>query len=138
MLETNIDDSTSENLGFVLEQLFELGINDAYFTSIQMKKNRPAIKLSVLCKLEKIEQVENFVFKHLSTIGIRKYKVDRTILKREIKKVKSSFGRCRVKVVTHQNETYVYPEYEDVKKISLKYDLSFNEVYNRIKNEIKI
>ncbi len=100
-----------------------------------MKKNRPAIKLSILCSRNKIIEVEDFIFKHLSTIGIRKHSVERTILTREVKTLNTNFGPCRVKIATHNDSQYFYPEYDDVKQISLEYDLSFHETYHQLKHE---
>ncbi|OOB78410.1 MAG: hypothetical protein ATN33_04905 [Epulopiscium sp. Nele67-Bin001] len=99
-----------------------------------MKKLRAATKITVLCTKQKVKEVEDILFKHLSTIGIRKYVCERTVLDRRIETVTTSFGDCRFKIVTHRDMTYAYPEYEDVKRIALDHDLSFNEVYSKLKS----
>jgi len=73
-LETNIDDCSGEVMGYVMAKLFELGAKDVYFTPIFMKKNRPAYELGVLCNYSDVEKMEEVIFKHTTTIGIRKYK----------------------------------------------------------------
>ncbi len=116
-----------------MELLLSIGVNDAYAQPIIMKKLRPATKITVLCTKHKVQEVEDILFKHLSTIGVRKYVCERTVLDRSIEIVKTQYGECRFKIVTHNGETYAYPEYEDVKRIALEQDLSFNEVYRGFK-----
>ncbi len=135
VLESNIDDSTGEALAFTMEKLIENGANDAFFTPIFMKKNRPATMLSVICKANKITAMEDIIFSNLTTIGIRKYKCERSVLSREMKKITTTFGECTVKVCKHNEKTYVYPEYEDVKAICLAKNLDFDAVYSTIKYE---
>lgn len=135
VLETNIDDSTGENLSYTMEKLFEKGATDVYFTSIYMKKNRPAVKLTVLCKEENITDMEYMIFTNTSTIGIRKYKTERSILSREIKRINTKYGEVNVKQCYYDNNKYFYPEYEDIKKICNETGLSYKTVYDEIKKE---
>lgn len=132
VLETNIDDSTGESLGYTMEKLFEKGAKDVFFTPIFMKKNRPAQMLKVICEEELINDMESIIFKHTTTIGIRKYKTGRTVLKREIKDIETIYGLIRFKMCTHDGNEYYYPEYEDVKAICDKTGLSYTEVYKNI------
>ena len=83
MLETNIDDCSAEVLGYVMEKLMDYAL-DVFYTPIFMKKNRPAYKLSVLCYEKYEKQVESIIFKNTTSIGIRKYGVERSILDRKI------------------------------------------------------
>ncbi len=136
VLETNIDDSSGEALAYTLDKLFTKGVNDAFFTPIYMKKNRPATKLTVICNSNIIGIVEDIIFSNLSTIGIRKYKATRSILAREIKKVETKYGMCTIKICTHKDNTYVYPEYDDVKALCDSQNLSFDDVYTSIKSEV--
>lgn len=130
LLETNIDDMSSEVYSYIFDKLFSLNALDVYTTSISMKKNRPAILLSVLVKEENVFDVEKFIFKETTTFGIRKTKFNRTALKREFKKIDTKYGEVTVKVGILDNEVIkVMPEYEDVKRISLEKNIPFHTLY---------
>ena len=98
-METNIDDCTGEMLGFVMEQLLDQGALDVFFTSIFMKKNRPAYRLTVVCKEKQMESLQKIIFTHTTTIGIRYRKEQRTILERKIKEIDTPLGKLQVKEV---------------------------------------
>lgn len=120
-LETNLDDCTGEAMGFTMEKLLESGAADVWYTPIYMKKNRPAYMLSVLCREEDIEDMEDIIFSNTTTIGIRRCKAERTVLDRKNEEIE--VGLCgkriaKVKVCEHKNEKYVYPEYESVKALA--------------------
>ena len=120
-----------------MEKLLKVSL-DVYYTSIFMKKNRPAYKLSVLCKKEDEEKVADIIFKHTTSIGIRKYDVDRIILEREIVEFDSSLGKAKVKCVKNKDEIYIYPEYEVVKGLAEKNNISITDVYFKIISEYKL
>ncbi|MEG1294412.1 MAG: nickel pincer cofactor biosynthesis protein LarC [Clostridium sp.] len=138
ILETNIDDCTGETLGFVMECLLEEGARDVYYTPAYMKKNRPAYVLHVMCTTDRINKMESVIFAHTTTIGIRRYQVDRTELSRSIQTVETRFGRADVKVCSHENQTYRYPEYESVRKICREQGMGFSEVYHAIKEDANV
>ncbi len=131
-LESNIDDCTGENLGYVLELLMEAGARDVSYTPIFMKKNRPAWQLNVICKEGDIKNMEEIIFRETTTIGIRRQKMDRTILKREIKIVQTTYGEALVKVCFMDGIVRYYPEYESVTELCRRYDLSYAEVYRAV------
>ena len=133
VLETNLDDCTGENLGYTMEKLLEYGAKDVFYTPIYMKKNRPAYKLSVLCRLEDINLAESIIFRNTTSIGIRRYKSERTVLKREVIKIETKYGHVRFKVSYYDNEKYYNPEYDDIKKICNRMGLSYNEVNEEVK-----
>ncbi len=133
LMETNIDNTTGEILGHTMDKLMKAGALDAYFTPIQMKKNRPAVMLSVLCKTGDTEKLSDIIFMETSTIGIRIQELDRITLKREIRTVKTELGEVRVKLVSVSGLERVQPEYEDCVKIAEKNNLSLNEVYEIVK-----
>lgn len=128
VMETNIDDMTGETAGYVLEGLFEQGVRDAFYTPIYMKKNRPAVKLTVICDAEKAETITRYIFAQTSSIGLRKYKVDRAVMNREIETVDTLFGPVRVKVCTYGGIVKRSPEYEDLKRIAGETGKSFMEI----------
>lgn len=136
LLETNIDNTTGEILGFVQERLLSIGARDVWCTPIIMKKNRPATLLSVLADDQLSSEVADILFKETSTLGIRIRSVNRIEAKREIRKFQSTYGVVNVKVGFHAGELIsVSPEYEDCRLISLKERLPISNVMKQIKNE---
>lgn len=134
-LETNIDDSTGEALGFVMDELFASGALDVQYLPCFMKKNRPAWLLVVLCNVEDAAKMEKIIFTHTTTIGIRKAKMERTCLARSECSVEVFGEKAEVKVVDVYGEKRFYPEYERVSRIAQKTKKPFGEVYNKIVNE---
>lgn len=134
-LETNIDDCTGENLGYTMKLLMEAGAKDVYYVPAFMKKNRPAWILSVLCKEEDRENLEQIIFRETTTIGIRKTEMQRTILAREIRKIDTRLGEVLVKVCRNREKIYFYPEYESLTKLCKKTGLSYREAYEMAVNE---
>lgn len=134
-LETNIDDSTSEALGFVMEELFVSGALDVQYLPCFMKKNRPAWLLVVLCRLEDAAKMEKIIFTHTTTIGIRRAEMERTCLARSKRSVEVFGEKAEMKVVDVYGEKRFYPEYESVSQIARKIGKPFGEVYNKIVNE---
>ncbi len=132
-LETNIDDCTGEALGYTMEKLFEAGALDVYFTPIQMKKNRPAWELSVICGEGEREALEDLIFCHTTTIGIRRYEVRRTVLERRKETVETEWGPAAVKVCSRKGRQEAYPEYESVKRLCEAGGLSFGEAYGLVR-----
>ena len=131
-LEANIDDSTGEELGFAMEQLFEAGALDVFYTPCFMKKNRPAYMLTVLCKNEDREKMEEIIFNQTTTIGIRRAKTERSVLERETLLIDTPYGEVRIKLVNHNNRKRFAPEYEDVAVISRRTGISFGKIYNEL------
>ena len=135
-LESNVDDCTGESLGYVMESLFNAGARDVHYTPVFMKKNRPAYQLNVICKEEDIDKLEEIIFKETTTIGIRKIKMGRSILKREIKTLNTSLGEVKVKICDLSSSKRAYPEYDSIIEICKKYNMSYQDVYNTIIKEL--
>lgn len=133
-LETDIDDSTGEALGYTIDRLMQAGALDVHYSPVYMKKNRPAWELTVICKKSRMEEIEDIIFKETTTIGIREFpSVMRSILRRNQKQVETPFGIAEVKEVALPGERRFYPEYESVKAIAEKNHLPFAEVYHLVK-----
>ena len=133
-LETDIDDSTGEALGYTIDRLMQAGALDVHYSPVYMKKNRPAWELTVICKKSRMEALEDIIFKETTTIGIREFpSVMRSILRRSQKQVETPFGIAEVKEVALPGERRFYPEYESVKAIAEKEHLPFAEVYHLVK-----
>ena len=133
LLETNIDDSTGEELGFVMEKLFEEKALDVFYQPIYMKKNRPAYLLSVLCHEKDRETLEKTIFRHTTTIGIRRSQWQRTTLSRRNMTVETPLGSAEVKICGDR----IYPEYESVKTICEAHGISFREAWQMIQASAK-
>jgi uncharacterized protein (DUF111 family) len=123
VLETNIDDSTPEVLGYAMERLLERGALDVFYTPVYMKKNRPAAMLTVLCSPRDEEAMEGIIFAETSTIGLRRTLTRRLCMERETATVATAYGLVRVKIARWQGVTKVSPEYEDLKAMARATDL---------------
>lgn len=132
VLETNVDDCSGEVLGYTMERLLEAGALDACCMPLYMKKNRPAYLLQVLCRPEQEAVMESIIFQETTSIGLRKYTEERSILARNLIEAKLPGGeRVRIKACTHHGETFYYPEYEDVKQVCLETGKAFQSVYEQ-------
>lgn len=135
MLETNIDDCTGEALGYVSEILFREGARDVAFTPVFMKKNRPAYLLSVLCEEADRKTMEDLIFLHTTTIGIRRYRVERRTLPRKNFIAETSYGPVRCKKIEGPGGVCCMPEYESVREICIRTGQGFSRVYEAAKRE---
>ncbi|MGI8410187.1 MAG: nickel pincer cofactor biosynthesis protein LarC [Pyrinomonadaceae bacterium] len=133
LIETNIDDSSPQVLGYVMERVFELGALDCWFTPIQMKKNRPATMLSVLCLPEKRELLTDIIFMETTTLGIRVRNAERISLSREVLQIDTEFGKIDVKVGRCNGKIFnVMPEFEQVKTLALENEVPFRIVRDAV------
>ena len=135
VIETNIDDCSGEALGFLMECLMEEGTADVWYTPAVMKKSRPAYILHTLCRREQIRAVEALIFAHTTTIGIRRYPVERTTLCRRSETMDLPVGKVAVKVCSFNEAERFYPEYESVARISRETGMGFSEVYHLAKSQ---
>ena len=129
VIECNIDDSTGEMLGHAMEQLLKAGARDVHFLPCFMKKNRPAWLLRVIADAAKVPCFEEILFRCTTTIGLRKYPVERTVMEREPVEVKLPFGTVRAKRCSFGGIVRSYPEYESVKLAAEAAGLPFLEVW---------
>mgnify|MGYP006280127131 FL=1 len=128
-LETNLDDMTGEDIGFCSRLLMAEGALDVYATPIQMKKDRPATKLTVLCQTADLGEMKRLLFRHTTTLGIRRMLMQRSKLPRTTESVETPWGEVRLKVgQTGRNERRAEPEYEDCARIAREDDLPLRTV----------
>ena len=138
LLETNIDDSTPELLGHVQDVLMGCGALDAWFTPIQMKKNRPAATLSVICRPELESTLAGVMLKETSTLGVRVQSLRRFEAYREVIAVNTTLGRAAVKLKRVDGRvTGLSPEFEDCRQIALREGLPLQEVYRRVERDAR-
>lgn len=119
-LACNLDDMTPEELAFAMEELFSLGALDVYFTNIGMKKSRPGVKLTCMCREKQREQMLECIFKHTTTLGVREYACKRYELGRSEKAVRTLEGEVRVKISSGYGVVREKAEYEDLAAIARK------------------
>jgi len=134
MLSTNIDDSTPEIMGYVMEKLnTSKGVLDAWLQNIYMKKNRPAFKLSIICTRKEENNIAEIVFKETSTLGLRREIVSRYCLDREKKLLKLPYGEIEIKVAKLDGVTVnSSPEYESCKKLAKKTGKPLKDIYRDV------
>lgn len=119
-LACNLDDMTPEELSFAMEELSTLGALDVYFTSIGMKKSRPGVKLTCMCRERQREQMLECIFKHTTTLGVREYVCKRYELGRSEKTVRTQDGEVRVKTSSGYGAVREKAEYEDLAALARK------------------
>lgn len=134
-LETNVDDCTGEALGFLLERLLEAGAKDVFYTPVYMKKNRPGWLLTALCDEERIPALEGVLFRESTTIGVRRTKMERTILPRRTETRQTPLGPADYKVCTlPDGSERSYPEYESAAALCRTTGRPWQEVWQILAN----
>lgn len=130
LLETNLDDLNPEIYEHVMERLFAEGARDVFFAPIHMKKNRPAVLLSVLADPVRRDGLAAVLFAETSTLGVRVTPVERLRIEREQRAVETRYGTIRVKVGRGPGGTFnVAPEYEDCKRAAAAASVPLKTVY---------
>ena len=124
----NLDDMTPEALGFVQERLWEAGALDVTTTPVGMKKNRPGVLLTCMCRLEDRERLVSLLFRHTTTLGIRESQCSRYTLSRSQRSLETPWGPVRIKTSAGWGVTREKPEYEDLAKIARDQDLPLDKV----------
>ncbi|PYS91816.1 MAG: nickel pincer cofactor biosynthesis protein LarC [Acidobacteria bacterium] len=129
MLETNVDDVSPQVIGHLMERAFQRGALDCYFTPVQMKKNRPGVLVSILCRPAEREALTQLLFSETTTLGVRSYEVERRALAREIVPVETQYGPVRIKVARLDGRiSNVTPEYEDCRAAADRYNVPLRDV----------
>ena len=130
LIETNIDDMNPEFYDHVMEQLFSAGALDVFYTIVMMKKNRPAVQISVLAPPIKREAVSHVLLNETSTFGLRFTEMDRMVLDRQAMDVQTPYGKVAVKVGSMDGQMMrCSPEYESCKQIARKKKVPVKTVY---------
>ena len=130
ILETNLDDISGEVIGHCSELLLAAGALDVYSTAIQMKKNRPGTKLTVLCAETDITSLEQILFRETATLGIRRWPADRHKLVRSIHHVETTWGLLAGKLAVLEDGSEVFsPEFEACREISQQHNVPLHQVF---------
>ncbi|HYX27043.1 MAG TPA: nickel pincer cofactor biosynthesis protein LarC [Pyrinomonadaceae bacterium] len=128
MIETNIDDMSPQVFGYVIDRALELGALDCYLTQTQMKKNRPGVLVSMLCRLSDRDKFLQLLFAETTTIGARTYEVKRRALARETVTVATQFGEIDVKVVHMNGSVRAMPEFDQCRAAATAANVPLRDV----------
>lgn len=129
-LECNLDDITPEVTGALFQRLMDGGALDVFATAVQMKKQRPGVLLTTLCRLEDREKMLDILFREGTSFGVRESVVDRTVLDRRIETVQTVFGPVRVKCGMWKGDVVTRsPEYEDCAAAARKHGAAVRQVF---------
>ena len=130
ILEANLDDIHPEWLGYLMERLFDAGALDVVFSPVQMKKNRPGVRLEVMGRPEQKDTLMNILFTESTSLGIRFRYSERKVLERSMTDIESPWGKMPVKKVLNTDGTsFFLPEYEECRKIAVKNRLPLRSVF---------
>ncbi len=129
MLEANLDDMNPQLCGFFAERAFAGGALDVFFAAVQMKKNRPGVLLSVLCRPAERDKLMELFFQETTTLGVRSYEVYRRALERELVPVETPFGEVRMKVSRQDGRVLHFsPEFDDCRRLAQEHNVPLRKV----------
>jgi len=129
VLETEVDDTSPQLLGPLIDRLLGVGAVDAFFTPVQMKKGRPGVLVTVLAPPERREAIEELLFRETTTLGVRRQEWQRTELERETASVATPYGTVRVKIGRRGSVVYnAWPEFEDCQRLAAEAGVAVKEV----------
>lgn len=130
VVECEVDDLPAEGFGFLMERLLEAGALDIYFTPVQMKKNRPATLITLLCRRPQLETLAGQLLMESGSLGCRYYRADRFEAERETTEVATAFGPVRVKRAWLGGRPLAAaPEFEDCRRLALAAGAPWRDVY---------
>ncbi len=131
LLETNIDDMNPQIYGHIMDLLFRAGAADVYFTPIQMKKNRPAVTLSVLVAPSQEKKAVEIILRETTTLGIRRMLIERYVLPRKAIKIKTKYGVIEGKVAElPKGEKKFQPEYDACLSAAQKHKVPLRKIFS--------
>ena len=128
-LQSDIDDCSGELLGYTLERLLAAGALDAHYQPLFMKKSRPAWELTVICREEDRAKLEALIFAETTTIGIRRVRMERTVLPRRRDVVHTAYGDVAVKRCLLENGERCYVEYDSAAKLAQEQGVPLQDIY---------
>ncbi|MBD3673959.1 MAG: nickel pincer cofactor biosynthesis protein LarC [Planctomycetaceae bacterium] len=130
LLETNLDDVSGEILGYTRKQLMEAGALDVYTTSVQMKKDRPGVMISVIASPVDVERLEGILFQETGTLGIRRRSIQRSVRRREQISVTTPWGNVMGKIGWRDVEAARFtPEFDSCAELAESSGVSLLDVY---------
>ena len=127
-----MDDSTGEQLGFLMEELYAAGAREVHWIPCYMKKNRPGTIIAVIAEEKYVSEMEALIFRNTTTLGIRRTPVQVTALDRTIRTIETPFGKAKIKECIADNNLRYYPEYESVAAIARKEGIGFMDAWQAV------
>jgi len=129
VIEANLDDMSPQLYGYLVEKALERGALDVSCTSVQMKKGRPGLQVSVLCEPDKSDELAQLLFDETTTIGLRIHEARRKVLERESVSVETPYGSVRMKVAKRDGKVLnVAPEYDDCQRLAAEKSVPLKQV----------
>ena len=130
VIEANIDDLNAQVFGHLMEKLLTAGALDVFYTPVQMKKNRPGVLVTLLCKPEDKQLMIEHVFRETTTIGVRYRNEKREVLRRDFVTLETNYGPIKIKVSRAPDGRVMNyaPEFEDCKYAAEKHHVPVREV----------
>jgi uncharacterized protein (TIGR00299 family) protein len=133
VLETQVDDTSGEMLGYAMDRLLAAGALDVYYTPVYMKKNRPGVLVTVLCHLPDSRRCEDILLRETSTFGVRRTEMKRRALERAWEEIDTAYGKVRVKMAFSGGERiHASPEYEDAARVARTAGVPLEDVYREV------
>lgn len=133
VLESNLDDSTGEQLGYAMDELLAAGALDVHYLPAFMKKNRPGWLLRVITRADKIQALEQIIYNITTTIGIRRQALERSYLQREVVTINTPYGAAKVKKCFYGENVFYYPEHESLKALAKSSGIDYKSLTDEIK-----
>lgn len=128
-IETNLDNATPQQLGYVMERALAEGALDVFFTPVQMKKNRPGVQITVLASPDRADALMNLLLRETPTLGVRYSLMNRRCLQRDHLQVETAFGIVRVKRARDgERIVHLAPEYEDCATLALQHSAPLHAI----------
>jgi hypothetical protein len=130
IVETNLDDISGEWIGYCTARLWDAGALDVYTTPIQMKKSRPGVTLSVMCRSTDVDAIQAILFSETTTLGVRRWAVDRRTLRRQPHRVETPWGAVEGKIGWMADGVPRFaPEFDSCGKVASQNGVALRAVY---------
>ena len=139
LLEATLDNMDGEMLGHFMEQALSAGALDVYYSTLQMKKNRPGVLLTLICREPDQGRFSRLIFRETTTLGLRRSSRERLTLDREYQSIETPYGTVRVKVGKIGDRIVnMWPEYEDLKALSLEKGVPLKALRLAVAHQLKL
>ncbi|RME63708.1 MAG: nickel pincer cofactor biosynthesis protein LarC [Nitrospirae bacterium] len=136
VVETNIDDMNPQIYDYLIEALLKEGALDVFLTPVIMKKSRPAVKVSVICREQDLQTVSGVLFRETTTIGLRYYRTSRVVLQRTTTTIETPLGTVRFKKTICDGREQLSPEYDDLKRIASEKGIPLKDVFKEVMKSV--